>query len=330
MEYKNRVIDKLDPQNPMKPFCSGFFEQKIVCGGSSRRAMWYIPESVRPSCAGIILVPPGGISIEDFIENSSWKYIADSEESAEGLAVLIVESQGNSWNTNENYKTGNGDISYINAVYKIFSARNITCIHEARKYIVGYGDGASIAAMAVLAEPASYSGVAMVNPAEIPEKCINESENDCAVNLCGFTDTGRLFKQKKADIPVPAYIAGQYGCESTPAALHFRRACNCDESPVRIGTDTIQYNRTSPMPYPANQDRECCSVRIQYIDPLSDDAANNISRKIWKSFLCRHERWMGDPAGDLRIKKDPLYDLGAEYHYESDGKWNAEKNSLSN
>ena len=61
-------------------------------------------------------------------------------------------------------------------------------------------------------------------------------------------------------------------------------------------------------------------VRAQFAG-ASADYANPLLRRIWKDFLYRQRRWMSGPGGDLRVTKDPVADLGMEYHYEGIGGW---------
>ena len=53
----------------------------------------------------------------------------------------------------------------------------------------------------------------------------------------------------------------------------------------------------------------------------SNDYGNCVNRRIWAEFLRNVRRWMAEPGGDLRMTKDPIIDLGMEYHYEEIGGW---------
>ncbi len=319
MKYTNRELEKIDYMNPFIPYKSGFYEISVAVGEKTRKVMWYLPESIRPSTSGILLVPPSGVSIDEFLEKSNWIEIADAEETKEGLAIAVVEASEDGWNLNESYGDENGDIAYINAACQLFSIRNTACIHEAKRYLLGYGDGASAAMMAAMCDPAAYAAVAAVDAADIPSEFIAASEDDYALNLYGYADPEHRHDIKKGDIPVPMYFVSEKQQSDNAIVKHFCKACGCDETPVQIDTKTIAFTRSKDTEYPVNQDKECYKVWVGEAKSASENLGKSVNRKIWKSFLATVQRWMGDPAGDLRVTADPVHDLGAEYHYKEIG-----------
>ena len=89
----------------------------------------------------------------------------------------------------------------------------------------------------------------------------------------------------------------------------------------QIVPDVMEYVRTEEPPYAPNQEKQAFRVCTSAIAGASADYANPLLRRIWKDFLYRQRRWMSGPGGDLRVTKDPVADLGMEYHYEGIGGW---------
>ena len=317
MEYAKKVLKNVDYEDPFVPFISGFYEFKIPIGGTERRVMWYIPEDARPSTAGILLVPPGKVSIDEFMENSNWIEIADSEETKERLIISVVESGPEGWNVSEEYGNAEGDVAYLTAACQLFSLRTVACVHEAKRYIIGYKDGANMAMMAAMWDPAAYAGAAAIAPTDVPADYISRAETDFALNLYGYEDPGHTHGIKKGDIPVPALLIGEDWLDDSTAAKHFRKICGCAEKAALVDAEIKAYVRETEAEYPVNQDGECYRVWIGKMADPAKDLGKKINRKIWKSFLYPVRRWMGDPGGDLRVTEDPVMDLGMEYHYET-------------
>lgn len=324
MEYKNIKSERVDPENPFAPVCVGFYENRIVVGGRERRVMIYIPEDIRPSTAGIVLVPPSGMSIDEFLEISNWIEIADTEETKEKLVLMIVESGPDGWNESERYGEADGDVAYIYQAYQLFSLRTTVCVHEAKKYLVGYQQGGTMAQMTAVWDPAAFSGMVSIDGPNVEKKYLEQAEKDFAVNLYGYEDPDHIKEICKGKIPLPAWFIGNKTDADSAAVTYFRNACGCENQARMIDTQTRGYDRIKETEYPLNQDKEAYHVWVSDIQDASENMGRKINRRIWKSFLYPVRRWMGDPAGSLRITEDPVKDLGMEYHYETIGEYKRE------
>ena len=104
-------------------------------------------------------------------------------------------------------------------------------------------------------------------------------------------------------------------------AAYWRASCGITETGHQIVPDVMEYVRTEEPPYAPNQEKQAFRVCTSAIAGASADYANPLLRRIWKDFLYRQRRWMSGPGGDLRVTKDPVADLGMEYHYEGIGGW---------
>ena len=316
-EKAKKVLTALNPTDPYVPFNSGLFEVPIeYAAGRERRMVLYIPENAQPSCAGVILVPPSGVTIEEFLEKSNWIDIADGEETKEKLVLFVLESQAGGWNLKEDYGTADGDVAYLDRAFAVANLRNIICVHESKYYMVGYQDGATMAQMAAMFNPAAYAGVVSVDAAPVDNAYITAAGEDYALNLMGYQDAAHIKNIRKSDIPLPIWMIGNDWADETPECRYWRQANGCAEVWELRDRETRTYIRQSETPYPLNQDREAYRVWTSKIPNASDDFGRKMNRRIWKDFLYGVRRWMADPGGSLRLTKDPIRDIGMEYHYE--------------
>ena len=319
---EHHELTALDPNNPYVPFNTGCYSLNLeIPGGGTRRMIIYIPEGTQPSAAGVFLLPPSGVSAEKFLEKSNWKDIADGEETKEKLVLFLLESGKDGWNVEEEYGCADGDIAYLRAAFAAGSLRTIICVHESKYYMAGYGDGAAIAQMAAMDDPAHYAGVVCVDAPPVNPEYIGAAAADYAVDLMGYEDLEHLHGIRKGDIPLPVWIIDSHWTDETPEARHWLRANGIEEGWQFFDRETHTYVRTAETPYPLNQDKEAYRVWISRIPNASRDLGRRLNRRIWKDFLYRVRRWMADPGGSLRMTKDPVRDLGMEYHYEMVDGW---------
>lgn len=321
--YQN-IHRSVDPHAPFQPLFQGTFEGTVTVGGRQRRYLVYIPEGARPSTAGVFILPENGKTADDLWRESGWRSIADAEETREKLIVFFLEPESGVWNTAERYGAPDGDAAYIEAVRLAGAERFKFCVHESKFYLTGCREGGVLANMAAMYNPAVWAGVATVGGSAVAEEYRKAAAADYCTDLDGYIDESHRLNLKKGEIPMPAWIIDDpeapTGTDSSTAA-YWRAACGTTESGHPLGADTIEYVRTEEPPYAPNQEKEAFRVCVSSIPGASRDYANPLLRRIWKDFLYRQRRWMSGPGGDLRVTRDPVHDLGMEYHYEEIGGW---------
>lgn len=321
--YQNNHYE-IDPKDPLKPLYQGTFEQTVTVGGKQRRYLVYIPEGARPSTAGVFVLPENGKTADDLWRDSWWRMIADTEETKEKLIVFFLEPENGKWNADEACGKADGDVAYIHAVRLAGEERFRFCVHESKFYLTGCREGGVLANMAVMSNPAVWAGVATVGGSAVSEQYRKAAADDFCTNLHGFIDETHRKGIKKGEIPVPAWVIDDpdspFGTDNGTAA-YWRAACGITEAGHLAAPDVTKYIRTEQAPYAPNQEKEAFRVCTSTIKGASADYANPLLRRIWKDFLYRQRRWMSGPGGDLRVTKDPVADLGMEYHYEEIGGW---------
>ena len=321
--YTHKILDKCDPKNPYVPKFSGTFELPVEYAGKKRRMLAYVPKDIRESTAGILVLGENGQTADDLLEHSGWCEIADTEECKERLIVFFLEPENGSWNTDEAYGTPDGDVAYINAAALAAADRKLFCVHESKFYLVGCKEGGVLANMAAAYDPAFFAGVASVGGSAVSEQYLTDCGQAYALNLDGFEDPEHRKNIRKQDIPMPAWIIDDPTVSTgTGDAIltYWRNACEAEEG-RQLSPDQYEYYRVKETPYSSNQEKEAYRVCHSSISGASEQYAKRLQRRIWKDFLYRQRRWMSSPGGELRMTKDPVRDLGMEYHYEEFDGW---------
>ncbi len=321
--YQNNHYE-IDPKDPLKPLYQGTFEQTVTVGGKQRRYLVYIPEGARPSTAGVFVLPENGKTADDLWRESGWRMIADTEETKEKLILFFLEPENGKWQFDEPYGKPDGDVAYIDAVYLAGTQRFKFCVHESKFYLTGCREGGVMANMAAMYNPAVWAGVVSVGGSEVPEDYRKAAAADFCTNLDGFIDETHRLGLKKGEIPMPAWVIDDPEVPTgtdNGTAVYWRASCGITETGHQAAPDVMEYVRTEEPPYAPNQEKQAFRVCTSAIAGASADYANPLLRRIWKDFLYRQRRWMSGPGGDLRVTKDPVADLGMEYHYEGIGGW---------
>ena len=70
--YQNFKREKIDPKHPYLPIHYGTFEQFVDVGGRKRRFLLYIPDGVRESCPGVLVLGGNGRTADDLVRESGW------------------------------------------------------------------------------------------------------------------------------------------------------------------------------------------------------------------------------------------------------------------
>ena len=321
--YQNYQYE-VDPKDPLKPLYQGTFEEKVTVGGKERRYLVYIPEGARPSTAGVFILPENGKTADDLWRDSWWRMIADTEETKEKLIVFFLEPENGVWNTDEAYGKPDGDVAYIEQVYLAGTQRLKFCVHESKFYLTGCREGR---------RDGQHGGDVQSRRVGRRGQCgwLGGAGGLPQGGGSGFLhQSGRLYRRntpsepQKSDIPMPAWVIDDpevpTGTDNGTAA-YWRASCGITETGHQIMPDVMEYVRTEEPPYAPNQEKQAFRVCTSAIAGASADYANPLLRRIWKDFLYRQRRWMSGPGGDLRVTKDPVADLGMEYHYEGIGGW---------
>ena len=322
--YQYTEVKECDPKNPYRPSFYGTFELDVDVQGKKRRMIAYAPEGIRDSTAGVLVLGENGKTADDLLKESNWCEIAESEECKEKLIVFFLEPEDGEWKTDEPYGKPDGDVAYVDAAALVATERYLFCVHESKVYLAGCREGGVIANMAAAWNPAFYAGVVSVGGSSVSSEYLDAAGNDYCTNLDGYVDEAHRKDIRKGDIPMPAWIIDDPDAQTGTGKAILDYWCKSNgtvKKPRQFAPDQLEYYRVSETPYPLNQEKAAYRVCYSNMAGASADYANPMLRRIWKDFLYRGRRWMSCPGGDLRVTKDPVRDLGMEYHYEDVNGW---------
>lgn len=322
--YQNYKRESIDPKNPYLPVFYGTFELSVPVGDKTRRMLAYIPADVREATSGVLVLGQNGKTADDMMQETDWCRMADQEEDKQKFIVFFLEPENGEWHTDEPYGTVDGDVAYINAAAAVASERFLFCVHESKYYLAGCREGGIIANMAAAYHPAFYSGIVSVGGSAVLPDYLDAARADYCTNLDGYVDTAHSRGIRKIDIPLPAWIIDDPSAATENGETirnYWCDSCGTEKQPRQIAPDMWEYYRTKETPYGVNQEKEAYRVCFSSIPGASENNANHLLRRIWKSFLSCQRRWMSCPEGDLRVTRDMIKELGMEYHYEEFEGW---------
>lgn len=314
---------ELTPNAPYATLYWGAQTQTIQVGNHSRRFLTYIPDGARSSTAGIFILGKNGSTVDELLRTSGWQELADKEK----VILFLLEPENGVWHTDEPYGSQTGDVAYVNAVMIKSQERLHYCVHEAKYYIYGEGEGGTIAHMAAMNPPEDvnasaiiWSGVTTFCAGEVPKVYLDACREAPCVNLMGFWDWKAQTGWRKGDIPMPVWMIEPISPNTE--TLRYWREANGTETEFHLLPDgTEEYARITDTEYPLDQDRTACRVWRTSGGPLLKLNPTERAEQVWSRFLSRHRRWMGDLGGELRMALEPVRDLGMEYHMEEIGGW---------
>ncbi len=322
--YTYTELASCDPKQPYRPAFYGTFELEVTVGEKKRRMIAYVPEDCRDSTAGVLILGENGTTSDQLLKESGWKELADREPCKEKLIVFFLEPENGTWNIQESYGDPEGDVAYITAAAQAACERHLFCVHESKVYLTGYREGGVLANMAAAWNPAFYAGVVSVGGSAVSADYLAQAKQDFCINLDGYEDPDHRKDIRKGDIPMPAWIIDDPSVSAgTGDAIlnYWREACGTEAVPRQTAMDRAEYFRTEETAYPGNQEKEAYRVCYSSMEGASANGASRLIQRIWKDFLYCQRRWMSCPGGDLRVTRDPVRDLGLEYHYEEVDGW---------
>lgn len=323
-EYTVVVRTHIDPENPYATMYTGEHTETVtLANGETRTFTSYVPEGARESCAGVFVLPNKGESKFD-----EWKALADRTDT---LAIdadwtkqqekfIVVYLNGLTYGTSAAERAA--DIDYVNKVYAAASGRTMYCIHEAKNYMVGYGEGGTIAQMAAMDQTAVWAGLATVDAGPVDAAWIAENGAKMASSLNGYNDVESSTRKStipKSTLPLPVWMIGSVD-NNANALAYWKAADHITDSDKAADGNITKYTRSADWTADENAykiNRDTAAYRIW----TSESAPENTESTIWNDFLFGVRRWMADPGGDLRVTKDPIADLHMTRHYEKVGGW---------
>ena len=275
----------------------GLWQRTVEVNGAEREFCLYVPNSYKPGIQLAVIIPPNGLTSADFAKNSVWPSVCEESN----VSVLILEPSDGKW---QDYDTENAYITEcINAIGDMVRTGD-------RRYLIGYGEGATLGQEYMLRNPVSLSGAVILGGEDIPEEKLNEIGNTlCAFLAADQTEEGNFNK----DCDLPVWIVNDENANQ--ALTDYLKAANdvIDEPLSNEYADQIFNQRNLS----GDNDRNNQAVSRVWISQKENASQlytdKDFTDYMWNGFLSEIVRYPGRKNGALR-KAYTLEDIGIQMH----------------
>jgi poly(3-hydroxybutyrate) depolymerase len=283
-EELSGLIDSIDPMRPYLLPLSGAYEHFVPSGEGSRRLVVYLPEETTQSGSALLLLAPGGVAAEDFLATSGWKEVADEHK----ITVFVAESVGSSWNV-----VDEDDLDYLRAVREGMAERRYYNINAAWTYLVGCGDGASMAHKLATRLPAEFAALCTFGPVSVPESFLEEASHSLS--------NGK--NERMGEVSLPVWLWREKEDEDAERIqAHWKRANCCEPRPVTTSSGDICYPPIQRGVTPLINWQPCAPVLLTE-GKGRDVGGHEQADTVWREFLSRFARGKGVGNGNLRPRR---------------------------
>ena len=186
---------------------SGYYTEAIPSGETVYNIRRYIPVDCQLNCPCVQLVIPSGADPYDFLAASGWKAVADKERLT--VVLMIPQNEANAWGAYDE------TVAYFKAIGANQLCGKFRYCRRDALYMVGYGDGADIAARWVMEDATNYSSAAFFGGNGVDEAYVE------AIHAAPSKEEGITMGQ----IPVNVFIVSEGG-EDVERLISFYREAN--------------------------------------------------------------------------------------------------------
>ena len=288
----------------------GLWSMDIDVNGTNRSMCVYVPQSYFPCCDMLLVLAPNGKTAEEFANESGWMPIAEKY----GFGIAFFEAFEGTWNLAK----PEAELAYYQTAINIFGNREIIDFGEASLYMIGYGEGASMAHIIALHYSSMLAGVVTMGGSDVSEEYIQQAgeEQSLVFSINVDFDT-KLDGYLNKDVVMPIWIVND-GEENLPLIQYWMEANNVVDEGL-----TNQYGRVymEDELHLAQSVNNVALSRVwvseiagaaSYFDPAFQE-------DMWNNFFTERRRFSSEPNGALRVGYT-LEEIGMEQRsFQVDG-----------
>ncbi len=279
------LYDKLDLSDPYKTVVSGLFRQDLNLKTETRSFLVYVAPNNHQSESYVCIIPDSRQDPRQALELNGWKEIAD----ANGLVLVIMEPKSGGWDIEK-------DMTYLSTMYSQSRLRQWYNVQKGNSYLVGYGDGATLAQAWAMRTPANFASVATFGPVSL-------SVDFIASAAAAKTESPLV---RNNEIPLPMWMfVESCGVPERRVFEYWKTANQADGTQVFRNDDVSELYLAKPNALSTFVDEVdmIAQTRLSVApNALADDAER--TKKVW-GFLSSVTRTGGIINSDLR----PAYTL---------------------
>ena len=285
-------------ENPYGPVHAGMISVDIVSEEQSLGTIAvYVPESSHPCVDELVVLAPNGVTAAELAAAAQWNKVADDEE----FCVVYAGAPAGDWNLDDPA----GDIEFIRVALENYVANKLFVDpNERATYVVGYGEGGTMANELAMAYPSRFAGIVSIGGSAVSDEYMAQT-GDAPSFAYAMTNYNGPFEQwPNKTFPVPAWIIGCGEEGANPNVAEYWKAANkaVDEGLTNAYGQVFQASRLTTDQL--NNEQPIAEVWVsEKADALTYDEAFN--REIWTKFLSRVRRFVGDPGNSLRAAFEP-------------------------
>lgn len=284
---KDMGVYEVNKNNVKECLLSGLFEESVKVGEGTRTFYTYLAPGLTYNQPCLVIAPPAGTSVPDWLQNSFWPAFADDHKIF--LHVLIPE--------NGEWDMSGTDADYMNKVYMQIQARQAYVTMQDNIYALGFSDGAVIAQQAVMKMSSEWSGLAT----------FGELSGQAMLNagvLAGSENTGKTeLSINAAKVQVPVWMGWTENSGANAEVCDYWKKQNDADGEVYANAyaDEIYFPSTVCKLSQINEEK-ISQVRIT--NGWTGDMSREFAEAVW-AFLSKACRHRGFGHKMLRNRIDP-------------------------
>lgn len=295
-EFPNDMSNlQIDFANTKKCLISGLFREEVEIRGEKRTFYTYIAPDLTYNQPCLVIAPPEGVTVPEWIENGFWRNFAEREN----VFLHFLEPDGM-------WKLDGIDADYMNRVYVQIQSRKYYVTMQDNIYAVGIGRGATVAQQAAMKMTSEWSGLATFGDLE-KEALLNAAITQEAEGNIGKVELS--ISAEKAQLPV--WMAWSENTGHNKAVCDYWRKQNdtAEEAFSNADADEIYFPSTVYRKSTINEEK---ISQIRITNGYTGHLTGSFFKAVWTYIKkARRHRCFGSKA--LRNFKKPE-DYGAELH----------------
>jgi poly(3-hydroxybutyrate) depolymerase len=279
-------------QNTYASAYYGLWSKDVKLEGSTRQFCLYTPKNYFPSCDLLLVVAPNGKKAEQFANESNWMRIAEET----GLAVAFFEAkEGGKWNLANPAE----DLAYFVSAVNTFNNREIIDFVESSLYMIGYGEGGSMANMLGLNYAVLFAGVVSMGGSDVPKAYLDKAGNEKTIVFSSIQDfKTTLDGYYKKDCVLPIWIVND-GDANKELIAYWKRANQAVDLGLKNDYANIYEQNKFSFSETINN-KPISRVWISEMKGAAKKLDYQFSSYAWKNFLSQIRRFCSQANGSLR------------------------------
>lgn len=288
-KFPQKMADiPIDFGHPNQTLMQGCFEETVSVNGRGKSFLTYIPEKLEYCRPCLIVAPPAGMDLVEYMEESGLKKLAADQK----LFLFLLKADPSGW------KYDGNDADYMNAVYTEVQSRNYYVTMQDNIYACGIGDGAAIAHQAVQKMASEWSGLFSFGTIGVN---LRES-SECTAKNAEQNGTELRIEAAKCQVPVWVTFRNLEDSFNTEAVDYWKEQNHVTDDPLKgQGADLIW------MPSPVKRFSEVNEEQIAQVRVTFEEGEVTLERleKVW-NYIKLARRHRSFTRKNLRYFREPL------------------------